>query len=99
MSDTIIKNIALIFFILGLIGICVGPLVSISMGNKYDVNGYAQVYWPLLIGFLLYIASYALYFQPNDTMYEKIILVFICGSILFSLSAITLISLRITYAA
>jgi hypothetical protein len=69
------------------------------MGDKYDVNGYAKIYWPLLIGFLLYIVSYIMSFSPNDTAYEKMILAFVGGSILFSLSAITLITLRIRYAA
>jgi len=99
MSDTIIKNISSIFFILGFLGICLGPFISICMKNKYDVFEYSKIFWPVTIGFLLYMLSYRLYSVPNDSLFEKILIVFIAGSIIFSLSAISLISLRMRFAA
>jgi zinc transporter ZupT len=99
MSDSLKRNTSYLFGFLGVAGICIAPFVSICMGNKYDVQTFSKIFWPVSLGFVLYIISYALYPQPNDPKYENVLLVFICGSVLFSLSAITLINLRQRYAA
>ena len=99
MSDSLKRNTSYIFGFLGVTGICIPSFVSARLGIKYDVQTFSKVFWPVSLGFLFYMISYALYPQPNDPKYENVLLVFICGSILFSLSAITLINLRQRYAA
>jgi len=99
MSDSLKRNISYLFGILGIAGLSLPPIVSLSLGNKYNLPSYGKIFWPVTLGFLLYVISYALYAQPNDSLYENILLIFICGSILFSLGAITLMNLRLRYAA
>jgi hypothetical protein len=99
MSDTLRRNISYLFSSLGFLGIFLGPVVSIWLGNKYAIADYGKIVWPVLVGFILYLLSYIIYAEPNDSIFEKVVVVFACGSILFSLSALTLSSLRLRYAA
>lgn len=99
MYDTLIKNISTIFFILGLIGVSGGPFFSIFSNSKYDVLSYSKIFYPVLLGFILCLVSYILYAVPNDDQYARLLILCVCGSVLFSLSTITLISLRMRFAA
>jgi hypothetical protein len=84
---------------LGLIGISLPPIIGLVMKSKYDAATYTQVFYPVLIGFFLYMIYTMAYYRPNDDKLQSILILMACGSILFSLCAATLISIRMRYAA
>lgn len=87
-----------ITFGFGIIGICFPPIIALIMNSKYDASNYKNIFYPVIVGFMLYILS-CIYYQPNDDKLQSVLIVMVCGAILFSLCTSTLISLRMRFAA
>lgn len=94
-TGDIFKNITFVF---GIIGICFPPIIALIMKSKYDASNYTNIFYPVIAGFVLYIMS-CIYYQPNDDKLQSVLILMVCGSILFSLCTSTLISLRMRFAA